>query len=64
LPNLHRREPNPVPSSGDGVFGSAIRAEWIDFGLPTVELGGVHFSRVSWAWSNASGARAAPLQPR
>ena len=47
-------EPNPIPTAGDGVFGNQIREEWVDFGAPSVAVGGLHFSRVSWKWSNES----------
>jgi len=35
---------------GDGVFGSRVRAEWVDFG-PRVADAGLYFSHVSWNWT-------------
>ena len=46
-------EPNPIPTAGDGVFGNAIREEWVDFG-PNVATAGLRFSHVSWRWTNAT----------
>jgi hypothetical protein len=46
-------EPNPIPAAGDGIFGGQILQDWVDFG-PQVSRDGLHFSSVSWQWSNAS----------
>lgn len=48
-------EPLPIPSAGDGVFGVGvgILPSWIDFG-PSVDTDGLHFSNVSWNWTQPS----------
>ena len=53
-------EPNPIPVAGDGVFGNQIRPEWVDFGAPSVAIGGLHFSHVSWHWTNGTTPTASP----